>query len=187
MIELSSTLKLMRVGSGVRPIATPASRSLVWASIIWAIGNGVGCHTAANPAARRSAALLVPPIQIGGGDSPPVVKRKIGNSDPFISREAAGISSALGAAEPVFLGNASNARRGAGLIKPAPFESDTALAAVKDASRRCAVGLRPILDRGRARYLVDDQAGTKKRLPSRTKKQMIVSGSADRTGSRGLV
>src|ERR1700722_9471485 len=31
------------------------------------MGIGVGCHTAANRAARRSAASLVPPIQIGGG------------------------------------------------------------------------------------------------------------------------
>jgi hypothetical protein len=31
-----------------------------------ATGNGVGCHTAANRAARRIAASLAPPIQIGG-------------------------------------------------------------------------------------------------------------------------
>lgn len=65
----------------------------------------------------------------------------------------------------------------AGLIEPAPFQGDPALAAVKDASRRCAVGLWPILDRGRARRLVGDQAGTKKRLPGRTKKRMIMSGT----------
>ncbi|MDB5392820.1 MAG: hypothetical protein JWM91_326 [Rhodospirillales bacterium] len=35
-----------------------------------------------------------------------------------------------------------------GPIKPARFEGDAGLAAVKDASHRYAVGLWPILDRG---------------------------------------
>jgi hypothetical protein len=70
-----------------------------------------------------------------------------------------------------------NADGGAGPIEPAPFQGDPALVAVKDASRRRAVGPRPILDRDRARGLVDGQAGTKKRLPRRTKKRMTVSGT----------
>ena len=75
------------------------------------------------------------------------------------------------------LGNRGNASNGAGLIEPAPFQDAPVLAAVKDASRRCAVGLRPIPDRSCARCPVGDQAGTEKRLPSRTKKRIIVSGA----------
>src|SRR6516225_11763333 len=63
---LNSTRKLMRVGIGARSIWSHARRNAVWRSTSAAIGSGVGCHSAAKRAARRSAASLVPPIQIGG-------------------------------------------------------------------------------------------------------------------------
>src|SRR5271166_6653325 len=63
---LNSTRKLIRVGIGARPIASQALRNAACRSTSWATGSGVGCHTAANLAARRSAASLVPPIQIEG-------------------------------------------------------------------------------------------------------------------------
>ena len=116
-----------------------------------------------------------------------MVKWEIGISDLFVSQQSAGVLGALVRPGALLLVDGCSARRGAGLIEPAPFEGDTALAAVKDASRRCAVGLRPILDRVRARRPVDCQAGTKKRLTSRTKKHMIVSGSADRAESGSLL
>jgi hypothetical protein len=103
-----------------------------------------------------------------------VVKRKTGVAILLIAvRQLVVVRAAMCGA----LKDKRNASGGAGPIEPAPFQDDPALAAVKDASRRCAVGLRPILDRDRARCLVDGQAGTEKRLPSRTKKRMIVSGT----------
>ena len=111
----------------------------------------------------------------GGGDSPPVVNWKMSEAILFPAVRRLVMASAVRHGS---LKDKCNASHGAGLIEPAPFQDDPVLTAVKDASRRCAVGLRPILDRGCARRLVDDQAGTEKRLPSRTKKQMIPSGTS---------
>src|SRR5215471_13808734 len=66
VIVLNSTRKLIRVGIGSRPAVSHARRKASRRSASWATGNGVGCHTAAKRAARRSAASLAPPIQIGG-------------------------------------------------------------------------------------------------------------------------
>jgi hypothetical protein len=63
---LNSTRKRIRVGIGSRMIASHANRSAARRSTNWVTGIGVGCHTAANCAARRSAASLAPLIQIGG-------------------------------------------------------------------------------------------------------------------------
>ena len=66
-IALNSTRKLIRVAGGsCRPIRSQAARSDARRSIRSASGVGVGCQTAANRAARRSAASLKPPIQTGG-------------------------------------------------------------------------------------------------------------------------
>src|SRR5215471_1038448 len=66
VIVLNSTRKLIRVGIGSRPAVSHARRNAARRSTSWATGSGVGCHTAAKRAARRSAASLAPPIQIGG-------------------------------------------------------------------------------------------------------------------------
>jgi len=62
------------------------------------------------------------------------------------------------------------------LVSPALLDVGTVLATVKDASRRARARWPvAILDRGCARRLGDNQAGTRKRPPSRTRKPAVVA------------